>query len=445
MKNSVVSHSEEIFDGQSSFGAVLIVCRVFPPAMNPEAVVTYKTALALASSGLHVIVLTALGNEPIQADALLGTPPNLDVFRLRDYATTSHLRRLWEDLPYSAKHRMPLRCARFARLGLKECARILREVKVAVIYARGYPDAGYMLGALAAHRFGIPLITHLSDPWPEYNEPIPYRHLSWRTAPRQILNRLWAKKVFAQSQFVTVPSANLATYMRTVDRRLARKRMIVVPHSLPNLPDMHLDGPCDKPVIALDTLHIIHTGTLDQARTPAAFLEALKEQLKAKPGSARVTFVGARWTKLQEIVCQLELQGDVVIVPACSYRDALAIAKSADVVLLIEAAMSGGIFLPSKFVDYVGVGRPILAITPSGSEVEGYLREGGGLTASPGNRDEILAAIAQLRSEKMEGILNERESTILQHHFCSSHIARTLITTFELATKIRRDPQLLMT
>ena len=57
----------------------------------------------------------------------------------------------------------------------------------------------------------------------------------------------------------------------------------------------------------------------------------------------------------------------VKFLPRVGYLQSLALAKSADLLLNIDAPAATSVFLPSKLIDYIGAGRPIFGITPAGT------------------------------------------------------------------------------
>jgi len=68
-----------------------------------------------------------------------------------------------------------------------------------------------------------------------------------------------------------------------------------------------------------------------------------------------------------------------------------------DLLLLIEADLKEGIFLPSKMADYSGLTRPIFAITPKGSCVAELIESyGGGICVDVSSCDAIFKGIEQL-------------------------------------------------
>jgi len=121
----------------------------------------------------------------------------------------------------------------------------------------------------------------------------------------------------------------------------------------------------------------------------------------------RVKFTGAHLDDVNPIVASLGLTGIVAVEQAVPYKEALGLMSQETVLVIIEAQMEEGIYFPSKFVDYVQTGRPILAVSPRHGTVADLLAERkGGLSADCTSPCEIAAAIETLyqawRNDRLE-------------------------------------------
>jgi hypothetical protein len=76
---------------------------------------------------------------------------------------------------------------------------------------------------------------------------------------------------------------------------------------------------------------------------------------------------------------------------------------------VIEAPCVEGIFFPSKFVDFVQTGRPILGISPiNGTLADILSRYGGGILADCHSPEAVANAIRILYEEWRAGELDEK-------------------------------------
>ena len=121
---------------------------------------------------------------------------------------------------------------------------------------------------------------------------------------------------------------------------------------------------------ASDRFRILHAGMLTQNRSAVPFLRGLKLFLADRAEAAArisVSFVGPREDKNEAAVRELGL-GDVVeFMDAVSHEETLKLEKRAHILLLIKHVNPDydGL-VPGKLYEYIGVGRPILALVPDG-------------------------------------------------------------------------------
>lgn len=182
---------------------------------------------------------------------------------------------------------------------------------------------------------------------------------------------------------------------------------------------------------------MVHTGNIYERREPFAFLQALaKLRLKINSSAIHVKLIGYASPAMHEEVEKLALDDIVTFAPAVPFLDSLAIAKSADLLLVIDAPSKNNIFLPSKIVDYLSLRRPILALTP---KIGASSRVLGGLgfpTVDP--TDET--AIFEILSQSMDRWQKGEDATPLPpidavKHFDVCEIANDLETAVMKATK----------
>jgi hypothetical protein len=92
--------------------------------------------------------------------------------------------------------------------------------------------------------------------------------------------------------------------------------------------------------------------------------------------------------------------------PPVSYQESCSLAAAADGLLIIDAPAAQSVFLPSKLIEYVGVGRPILGITPPGAAAN-LIKELGGWVADPSSQEAMKATVVEfltyLRNARQSG------------------------------------------
>jgi hypothetical protein len=78
----------------------------------------------------------------------------------------------------------------------------------------------------------------------------------------------------------------------------------------------------------------------------------------------RLAIVGLENVGLKDLVSHYKLEESVHFEGTMGYCETLHYLGRSNVLVVLEAPYSEGAFLPSKFVDYVQTGRPVLAISP---------------------------------------------------------------------------------
>jgi glycosyltransferase involved in cell wall biosynthesis len=90
-----------------------------------------------------------------------------------------------------------------------------------------------------------------------------------------------------------------------------------------------------------------------------------------------------------------------------SFSESAQRAAAADVLLVIDAPADDNLFLPSKLIDYLPAGKPILALTPLRGATADLVRSLGYPVIPPDDEQAIASAIEALLAARREGRLQE--------------------------------------
>jgi glycosyltransferase involved in cell wall biosynthesis len=133
---------------------------------------------------------------------------------------------------------------------------------------------------------------------------------------------------------------------------------------------------------------ITHVGTVYKTASPRYFLEAVDGLPPEIQAQVETRFVG-RISASEEPF--LERRSNVTMLGFIPQEQALRYMEDTDFLLL---TMTNDISVPGKLFEYMATGKPILAITAPGSEVDRILREtAAGLSAPPGDPEAIRAML----------------------------------------------------
>jgi hypothetical protein len=102
---------------------------------------------------------------------------------------------------------------------------------------------------------------------------------------------------------------------------------------------------------------------------------------------------------------------------------------SADGLLVIDAPAEESVFLPSKLIDYIGAGRPILGLTPPGTS-RNLINQLGGWVARPEDIEGMAAIIkAFLAFLRQKGNQDEAwGSAVIRSQYETRRVAREFET-----------------
>lgn len=209
---------------------------------------------------------------------------------------------------------------------------------------------------LKAQYPSIPLISYFSDPWvasPYFPKLNPKKQTRNEKAEEAVI-RLSDSLVFTNQE-----AANL--YQQKYGQDIVSK-IAVIPHSF----DSSL-YPSVPSLLATDKIRIVHTGNFYAQRSPKNFLLAIRHLFQEKfidPSQLEIVFYGHVTPAVKKDLAEADLLGLAFWRSAVPYLESLRILSSAHLLLNIDAPFDESPFLPSKLIDYLGAGRPILAITP---------------------------------------------------------------------------------
>lgn len=266
-----------------------------------------------------------------------------------------------------------------------------------VIVSFGQPMSDHLIGLELKQIYGVPWLAHFSDPWVD-NPFNRYDSLTRR------INRSLERKVFETADRL------IFTSRETVDLVMAKypaewkTKARVLPHSFePSMNSAAASEDSQKIIIR-------HTGEFYGPRSPKPLIDTLRsiasESLPSLDGVCfeligQIDPVAQANLRIEELPAGL-----VRFRPPVSYEESCTLAAAADGLLTIDAPAAKSVFLPSKLIEYVGAGRPILGITPPGAAAN-LIKELGGWVADPSSAEALkttmLEFLTYLRNNQEAG------------------------------------------
>lgn len=231
---------------------------------------------------------------------------------------------------------------------------------------------------------GLPWAARWSDPW--VDNPL----IRYGPVTRALNKRLERSVVLTADRILFTSTRTRDMVMAKYDPALAGKAR-VIPHAFDRSLYRKAELPAGSGVVAR------YMGAFYGARRPETLFVALALLHRTRPEllrDLRVELVGPvprrmRWSRALRSLPR----GMVVVRPPVDYRTSLELMREADLLMVIDAPGSSSVFLPSKLIDYLGAGRPVLGITPAGTAAD-VIHEAGGLVADPADPGAVADTLA---------------------------------------------------
>lgn len=371
---------------------VLLLSYTFPPMALPEAILAAKTVGNLPACDVDV-VCAAAGRK------WQGFDNSLDDYVAKRFRNVHRI----QQHPFARWFRFRV-CPALGRLPDAFVYSTRRLVKRAIsLDPSRYTTIvswsqfhSVHLGALLIKRRYPELrwIAHFSDPWVD-NPYVPYGAITRR------LNK-WLEGLVVRHadrlSFTTEDTADL--FMKKYGDEW-RFKSTVQPHAFdPELFSRKVrrgNGP---------GIVLRYIGSFYGKRSPEPLFLALGRIVEANPrvlDGITVEFIGSVPGECLRTDAFRKLPpGLVRMIGAVDYKQSLALMAEAAALLVIDAPAQRSVFLPSKLIDYIGSGRPIVGITPPGASAD-VIRRIGGWVADPTDTSaiarELECVFRYLRSE----------------------------------------------
>lgn len=279
---------------------------------------------------------------------------------------------------------------------IKAATEIAAEWRPEVIFATAPPITTLLAASLLSRRTGIPWVAEFRDLWVDH----PYYAAS---APRRIFDRLLERRILrGASACVTVTQGWAERLRSRVDVPVCLAMNGFDPAEFDDLP-------APSPAAGLT---LLYGGALYQGkRDPAPLLDALARLGPAAPirfdlyvdDPAPVLAQAARFGVSRQIFAH----------PPVDRRQILSLERTADLLVLLRwDDPREDTVIAGKFFEYVGAGRPILAVgRPTGEVAALIAADGlGAATNDPGEIARLLTE-AMATKERLGGLPSLAEST----------------------------------
>jgi len=410
---------------------ILMIAPVFYPypPIWPEGMVNAKLALAMKEAGWHIDIIVAGYPEssdrryPSEGSGWKDLVPNVHIVKRDDHRTLAH--KLLDTMQGFILTGHLLRQLGWGMSVLKVAKKLNAKFKYDVIISRAIPDFAHFAALLVHRQTRIPWIANWNDPTPNHKFPEPYGNGPDSPLTPNIFK--WYKAICKHCLWHTFPGERMRKYICSYLPGQINKKSSVIPH-------VAMKRFSIAPV-SRDGFSICYAGSVLPPREVAVFLEGIKQfkKLLDNENSFYVRFLVDRPEIVAKSAKTIAVEDIIKIETSVPYSQMPAALAKSDVLVIIEAPLEESIFLPAKVVDYVQIGRPILAIAPViGTITDIFSKYGGGIAVDCQSSDAVAQALQTLYIHWKEGTLNATYgSGSLVNIFSEERILRLYMDLFK--------------
>jgi glycosyltransferase involved in cell wall biosynthesis len=380
---------------------VLVIAYNFPPIASAAAQRARGLATHLPAHGWRVTVVTPRAGTSwaLDPETAASLPADVEVHRTGSIEPARVLRRGRPAVSGSGgtsssrtlEHLREWLLVPDERVGwipfcLREALRRSRGLEA--ILTTSPPASAHVAGAIAARITRLAWVADFQDPW-----SLPsFQH--WRGRSRPWIDGRLERAVLKRADRVVATTGWLAGEL---EARGAGDRVRVVANGFE--PDEY---PTASPDAAAFTL--IHAGSFYGPRSPEPLLAAVAAALRKEPemrGVLRLRLIGAEDAAnaalLAAAIRRMSLRDVVERCGPVPRREALRAIRSSAAAAVVTDPLEGGRGLvPLKIYEYLGAGRPVLALAPPDGEAARVVRAAGGVVADTSDTAGAAEAIVRL-------------------------------------------------
>jgi glycosyltransferase involved in cell wall biosynthesis len=276
------------------------------------------------------------------------------------------------------------------------CKRMITEHQPSAILTSSPPGCVHLLGRRLQRKFGLPWLADFRDPW--------VTNLRVDRLGFRLRFARWLESRVMRQANVLIANTPLNQRGWAEAYPLEAHKMVTITNGFdPEKFETHA-----SPRVSSEPLTILHAGELYNQRDPRPLLDALRELRAAgEPLSIQLDFVGRHTSGHFDMAQEVRSRGlekDVRLEGQIPYAEALTRMMRADILLILHAA-EFRVSIPAKLYEYLGAGRPILAMAELDSDIAWILRESGALhrVAPPRDVAQIKQSLVELAREVEAG------------------------------------------
>lgn len=274
-----------------------------------------------------------------------------------------------------------------------------------LVYATAPPFTDHLIGLEVKRRFGLPLVVDFRDAWIEY----PY-HKYWTPWHRRRHLQLEAEVVRGADAIVTTNEHVKGLLAGRHGGLPTAAKIHVITQGFDAADFAGTGRPHPEVEVAPDEVSFVYTGVFYEDRDPKLLYDALARLKSLRPElyrRMRFYMVGYVQEEYRQAAEAIGVGDRFVYCGYVGHDVAVAWLKAVDVAWFNIGAKAGGqeTVSPGKAFEYLGSGKPILAIIPRNEIREMLATFDHATIVDPGDEAGLVAALTRFAEGKIAGTL----------------------------------------
>jgi Glycosyl transferase 4-like domain len=270
---------------------------------------------------------------------------------------------------------------------VREGMRLLRTGRFDAIYTISPPYTAAVAGAHLSRRTGVPWVCDMADLWTHC-----FNYM--RTGPAVKVDEWLERRTLKQAGRIIVLAERAQEVFDSPSDRVS-DRVVIVPHGYDDRSFASVEA------VSQDALTLVYAGQISYPfQDPGPVLDALALLRERGEDLSRFRFVyfGQSHDVVRRLAAQAGVSELVEVMAQIPYEEAMARQKGAGALLYIQWEPAGEIGTYSKFAQYIGARRPILALAPTPGAVDSVIGVTGAGRVARGT-DDVAAIISDWLAE----------------------------------------------
>ena len=276
--------------------------------------------------------------------------------------------------------------------------------KIDIVVTTGPPHSLHLIGQKLQKQLDLPWLADFRDPWTTI-----HYHKSLRlTKASERKHKKLEASVLNNASVVTVTSSTTKKEFQEI----TKQPIEVITNGYESKEE--ISASLDK------KFSLVHIGSLLSERNPIVLWEVLSELISENKNFAndfQLKLAGTISDSVVESIKSYGLEPNLDLLGYISHSEALQMQHNAQVLLLLEIDREETrAIIPGKLFEYFAAQRPIVALGPKGSDIEGLITEtNSGAFFNYSEQKDLKAKITQLYSRFKEGRLDVNSKNISKY------------------------------